>query len=265
MKVFFDIIAGIIILTVIMITGICLLLNYKEEQDSNFTDETTNRKLSGDATFYEKYVKRLFDISFAFTGLLVTSPIVAIACILIYMEDPGSVIFSQKRVGVNKSHFHIHKLRSMKQNTGDIPTHLLSEEERNNRILKIGRLIRKTSCDECAQMIDILRHRMSLVGPRPALWNQFDLVEERDKYGANDVLPGLTGLAQISGRDELEIPVKAKLDGEYVAALRKSSWSGFKMDCKCFFGTFTAVLFSKGFVEGGTGEMGKNVKVQDKV
>lgn len=150
----------------------------------------------------------------------------------------------------------------MKQNTGDIPAHLLSKEEQDNMILKIGKFIRKTSCDEFAQMLDIMCHRMSLVAPRPALWNQFDLIEERDKYGANDVLPGLIGLAQISGRDELEIPVKAKFDGEYATALRKSSWSGFKMDCKCFFGIFTAVLFSKGVVEGGTGELAKNEKAQ---
>ena len=262
MKMLLTIVAGIIVFAAVITTGICLLLNYREEHDSNYTDEMTNRKLSKNATFYERYVKRFFDIVIAFIGLLVTSPIVAVACILIYMEDPGNVIFKQRRVGVNKSYFNIHKLRSMKQNTGDIPTHLLSIEEQRNMILKIGRFIRKTSCDECAQMLDILRHRMSLVGPRPALWNQFDLIEERDKYGANDVLPGLTGLAQISGRDELEIPVKAKLDGEYVAALRKSSWSGFKMDCKCFFGTFTAVLFSKGVVEGGTGELAKNEKAQ---
>lgn len=262
MKMFLTIVVGIIVLAAVITTGICLLLNYREEHDPSYTDETTNRKLSKDATFYERYIKRFFDIVIAFVGLLVTSPIVAVSCILIYIEDPGNVIFKQKRVGVNKSHFNIHKLRSMKQNTGDIPTHLLSAEEQRNMILKIGRFIRKTSCDECVQMLDILRHRMSLVGPRPALWNQFDLIEERDKYGANDVLPGLTGLAQISGRDELEIPVKAKFDGEYATALRKSSWSGFKMDCKCFFGTFTAVLFSKGVVEGGTGELAKNEKAQ---
>lgn len=238
---------------VVVVTVFCWILNYKEMRELDFTNAITNRKLSAKATFYEKYIKRFLDIVIAFVGLLVSSPIVIICAILIYMEDPGNVIFKQKRVGINKSHFNIHKLRSMKQNTGDIPTHLLTQEEQQNLILKIGRFIRKTSCDEFPQLLDILRGRMSIVSPRPALWNQFDLIAERDKYGANDVRPGLTGLAQISGRDELEISVKARLDGEYVAALRKSSWSGFKMDCKCFFGTFAVVLFSRGVVEGGTG------------
>lgn len=255
MKVSLMILLSIVFLVAIITTILCLLLNYREEHDPNFADGKENRNLSRDATFYEKYIKRCIDIIIAFVGLLVTFPFVAIAGILIYIEDPGDVIFKQKRVGINKSYFNIHKLRSMKQNTGDIPTHLLSQEEQRNMILKIGRFIRKTSIDEFAQMLDILRHRMTLIGPRPALWNQYDLIAERDKYSANNVFPGLTGLAQISGRDELEISVKAKFDGEYVAALRESNWSGFKMDCKCFFGTFVSVLFSKGVVEGGTGSV----------
>ena len=231
------------------------LLNRKEEQDSEYTDAETDRSLSHEATFYERYVKRGIDVSVAFAGLVLSAPIVAASSAFIYKEDPGNVIFSQKRVGINKSHFNIHKLRSMRQNTGDIPTHMLSKEEQDNMILKVGRLIRKTSIDELPQFVDILRGRMSLIGPRPALWNQDDLIAERDRYSANDVRPGLTGWAQINGRDELEIPVKAKLDGEYCKELRKSSWAGFKMDCKCFFGTIQAVVSSKGVVEGGTGSV----------
>lgn len=231
------------------------ILNKREEVDPEYTDKETNRKLSKKATFYERYIKRGIDIMISFVGVVVSAPVVAVCGLLIYFEDPGNVIFKQKRVGVNKSHFNIHKLRSMKQNTGDIPTHMLSKEEQDKMILKVGRFIRKTSIDELPQFVDILRGRMSLVGPRPALWNQDDLIAERDKYGANDVVPGLTGWAQINGRDELPIPIKARLDGEYCKALRKSSLAGFKMDCKCFFGTIKAVLSSEGVVEGGTGSM----------
>lgn len=228
-------------------------LNKREENDSEYTDADTDRGLGKGATFYEKYVKRAMDVSVAFVGAAATAPIVAVSSVFIYKEDPGSVIFKQKRVGINKTYFNIHKLRSMKQNAGDIPTHLLSREEQDNLILKIGRVIRKTSIDELPQCVDILRGRMSIVGPRPALWNQDDLIAERDKYGANDVRPGLTGWAQINGRDELEIAEKARLDGEYCRELRKSSWNGFKMDCKCFFGTIQSVIRSDGVVEGGTG------------
>lgn len=231
------------------------VLNKREESDSEYTDADTDRSLGNNATFYERYIKRAIDVSAAFAGAVVTAPVVAISSVLIYKEDPGNVIFKQKRVGINKTFFNIHKLRSMKQSTGDIPTHLLSKDEQDNMILKIGRVIRKTSIDELPQCLDILRGRMSIVGPRPALWNQDDLVAERDKYGANNVRPGLTGWAQINGRDELEIPEKARLDGVYCHELRKSSWSGFKMDCKCFFGTIKSVISSDGVVEGGTGSM----------
>lgn len=234
--------------------GACVL-NRKEAKNKEFTNNTTNRILGSKATFYERYVKRAFDITLASVGILLSAPVVAVASICIFIEDPGDVIFKQKRVGINKSYFEIHKLRSMKKNTGDVPTHLLSKEEQDNLILKVGKIIRKTSIDEIPQCIDIIRGRMSLVGPRPALWNQDDLIDERDKYGANNVRPGLTGWAQINGRDELPIPVKAKLDGEYTKALRKSSLSGFKMDCKCLFGTIKAVICSEGVVEGGTGSM----------
>lgn len=232
-------------------------LNKREENDLEYTGADTDRRLGNDVTFYEKYIKRVIDVSVAFVGVAVTAPVVAVSSALIYKEDPGSVIFKQKRVGINKTYFNIHKLRSMKQNTGDIPTHLLSKEEQDNMILKIGHVIRKTSIDELPQCVDILRGRMSIVGPRPALWNQDDLVAERDKYGANNVRPGLTGWAQINGRDELEIPEKARLDGVYCRELRKSSWSGFKMDFRCFLGTIKSVISSDGVVEGGTGSMGE--------
>ncbi len=249
------IVAGIIAGLAAGTAIVCNILNKKEEQDADYTDETTDRMLGKDATFYERCIKRAIDVSVAFVGIVVTAPIIAASSLLIYREDPGSVIFKQKRVGINKSHFNIHKFRSMKQNTGDIPTHLLSKEEQDNMILKIGHVIRKTSIDELPQFIDILRGRMSLIGPRPALWNQDDLIAERDKYRANDVRPGLTGWAQINGRDAISIEQKAELDGYYYEQLRKSSWSGFKMDMKCFFGTIKSVLTSDGVVEGGTGMM----------
>ena len=196
-------------------------------------------------------IKRLFDIVLAIIGLVLGFTFIAIASIAIFIEDPGPVIFKQKRIGIHKSYFNIHKLRSMRLDTPDIPTHLMTDPDKY--ILKTGNLIRKLSIDELPQLWDILIGKMSLIGPRPALWNQYDLIEERDKYGVHDVLPGLTGWAQINGRDELEIPVKAKFDSEYCKAMKQSSWSGFKMDIKCFFGTIKAVLKSDGVVEGGTG------------
>ena len=202
-------------------------------------------------TFYVKFIKRLFDIVLAIIGMVLGFIFNANASLAIFIEDPGPVIFKQKRVGIHKSYFSIHKLRSMRLDTPDIPTHLMTNPEKY--ILKSGKLIRKLSIDELPQLWDILIGKMSLIGPRPALWNQYDLIEERDKYGVHDVLPGLTGWAQINGRDELEIPVKAKFDGEYCKAMKASSWSGFKMDIKCFFGTIKAVLKSDGVVEGGTG------------
>lgn len=240
--------------------AICNVLNKREKKELSGEEENigsrTDRK-----TFYEKYVKRVLDVSISFCGLLVLSPVIAVSSAIVFLEDPGNVIFKQKRVGIHKTYFQIHKLRSMKQNCPDIPTHLM--ENPDQYILKSGKVFRKYSIDELTQLIDIMRGKMSIVGPRPALWNQDDLVAERDKYGANDVMPGLTGWAQINGRDELEIPVKAKLDGEYVQALKKSSISGFLMDCKCFIGTITSVLHHDGVVEGGTGELHKEEKSSD--
>ena len=205
---------------------------------------------------YQKYGKRILAIILSGCGIVVLAPVYLILAIAIKVDDPGPVFFRQKRVGIHKTHFNIMKFRTMKMETPrDMPTHLLKNPDQY--IPKVGKFLRKTSLDELPQIFNILKGDMSIVGPRPALWNQYDLIEERDKYGANDVRPGLTGWAQINGRDELEIPVKARLDGEYVYQLNKSGFSGFAMDVKCFFGTIVSVLKSDGVVEGGTGEMNR--------
>jgi O-antigen biosynthesis protein WbqP len=179
-----------------------------------------------------------------------------VIAIIIKIDSPGPVLFKQKRVGIHKKHFTILKFRSMPVSAPkDTPTHQLQNADA--MLSKWQRFIRKSSVDELPQLFCIFVGTMSIIGPRPALWNQFDLIEERDTYGANDVLPGLTGWAQINGRDELEIPVKAKLDGEYTAALNAGKFKGVAMDIKCFFGTIVSVLKSDGVVEGGTGEMKK--------
>lgn len=213
-------------------------------------------------TFYEKYVKRGFDVVLSFGGLVVLAPIYAVTALAIKVDDPGPVLFKQKRVAQNKGYFQLLKFRSMSVNTPkDVPTHMLQ----NGGITKVGGFIRKTSIDELPQLWNIFRGNMSVIGPRPALWNQDYLTAERDKYGANDVKPGLTGLAQISGRDELEIEKKAKLDGVYAKALKKSSLSGFIMDCKMFIGSISATLHRKGIVEGGTGAIAKEKAKADTI
>jgi O-antigen biosynthesis protein WbqP len=195
-------------------------------------------------------IKRVMDIVLASLGLIILSPIFLLIVIAIKIESRGPVLFKQKRVGKHKSHFEILKFRTMKIDTPkDTPTHLLGNPERY--ITKIGNFLRKTSLDELPQIWNIFVGQMSFIGPRPALWNQYDLIDVRDKYGANDIPPGLTGWAQVNGRDELPIEVKAKLDGEYVE--RMSFW----MDTKCFLLTIISVLKSEGIVEGGTGTKGK--------
>ena len=202
-------------------------------------------------SLYSKYVKRALDVGLSFGGLLVLSPVYAAIALAIKIEDPGPVLFTQKRLGKNKEYFKLHKFRSMKVSTPhDVPTHQL--ENPDQYITKVGKFIRAHSLDELPQIWDIFVGNMSIIGPRPGLWNQDLLTAERDKYGANDVKPGLTGWAQINGRDELEIPVKAKLDGEYV---QKQS---FLFDLKCFLGTISKVSHDDSVVEGGTGEMKKN-------
>lgn len=195
--------------------------------------------------FYSK-MKRLIDIILSLTGLVILSPVFILLIIAIKLESKGPVFFKQKRVAIHKTHFNILKFRTMRIDTPqDTPTHLLGNPDQY--ITKVGKFLRKTSLDELPQILNILAGQMSVIGPRPALWNQYDLIEERDKYGANDVKPGLTGWAQINGRDELPISVKAKLDGEYVK--RQSLY----FDIKCFIGTFISVIKSDGVVEGGTG------------
>ncbi|WP_305000003.1 sugar transferase [Claveliimonas bilis] len=199
---------------------------------------------------YIRIFKRIIDIVLSGMGLILLAIPMGIVAILIKIEDPGPALFKQKRVGKDKKYFLLYKFRSMKMDTPhDTPTHMLENPEQY--ILKIGSYIRKTSIDELPQMWNILKGDMSIIGPRPALWNQDDLVAERDKYQANDVKPGLTGWAQINGRDELEISYKARLDGEYVKKM------GFGMDVKCFFMTIMSVIRREGVVEGGTGEIEK--------
>lgn len=191
-------------------------------------------------------IKRLIDIVLSLIGLIVLSPIFLILIIGIKLDSKGPVLFKQKRIGINKTHFNILKFRTMRIDTPkDTPTHML--ENPDQYITKMGKLLRKTSLDELPQIWNIFVGQMSIIGPRPALWNQYDLVAERDKYGANDVPPGLTGWAQINGRDELPINLKAKLDGDYVERI------SLQMDVKCFFGTIVSVIKSDGIVEGGTG------------
>lgn len=192
---------------------------------------------------YKNFFKRLTDIILSAVGLVILSPILLIIALLIKLDSKGPVLFKQKRVAKNKEHFQILKFRTMYADVPkDVPTHLLADPD--SKITKIGRFLRKSSLDELPQIWNILVGEMSIIGPRPALWNQFDLIAERDKYGANDVRPGLTGLAQIMGRDELPIDVKAKYDGDYAQNIT------FKNDVKIFFGTVTSVLGAKGVKEG---------------
>ena len=215
---------------------------------------------------YKLFIKRLADIILSFVGIIVLAVPMLFIAIAIKVDDPGPIFFTQKRVGRRKNgqltYFSLYKFRSMKMCTPhDTPTHLLSDPEQY--ITKIGRVLRKTSLDEVPQIWCILRGNMSIIGPRPALWNQEDLIAEREKYGANDVKPGLTGWAQINGRDELEITEKARLDGEYVDKLNKGGFTGFIMDVRCFVGTILSVLRQDCVVEGGTGEMNKH-EMQEK-
>lgn len=199
---------------------------------------------------YKHFLKRVIDFILSLIGLIVLSPVFIILCVWIKLDSKGPIFFRQKRVGKNKKHFNILKFRTMYIDTPkDMPTHMLSNPDQY--ITKAGKFLRKTSLDELPQIINILMGEMAIIGPRPALWNQDDLIAERDKYGANDIKPGLTGWAQINGRDELEIDVKAALDGEYVRRM------SFPFDVKCFFGTITSVLKHEGVVEGGTGELHK--------
>lgn len=202
---------------------------------------------------YRKFGKRLLDLLLSACGIVVLSPVYLLIAVAIKLDDPGPVFFRQKRVGIRKTYFEILKFRTMKMNTPhDIPTHLLDNPDRY--ITRMGHFLRKTSLDELPQIFQIFTGKMSVVGPRPALWNQYDLIAQRDQYGANDLRPGLTGWAQINGRDELSIEEKARLDGEYAEKL------SFLFDTRCFFGTIVPVAKHDGVVEGGTGQIDKERK-----
>jgi O-antigen biosynthesis protein WbqP len=207
----------------------------------------------GRCILYKSFFKRLIDILLSFIGIIILLPVYLILYLAIIIDSPGNAFFMQKRIGIHKSHFNILKFRTMRIDTPhDMPTHKLADP--NRYITRVGSFLRRTSLDELPQILQILTGQMSIIGPRPALWNQDDLVAERDKYGANDIQPGLTGWAQINGRDELEIPIKARFDGEYVKRM------SFLFDCKCFIGTITSVLRHKGIVEGGTGNLSKEIE-----
>lgn len=225
-----------------------------ENEPENADGERGHLEAVGDSEcksgIYDKYIKRLIDIVLSFGGLVMLSPIYLIVIIAMMIDDPGPIFFTQKRLGKNKQYFKLHKFRSMKMSTPhDVPTHMLENPEQY--ITRVGKFMRAHSIDELPQIWDVFVGNMSVIGPRPGLWNQDILTAERDKYGANDIKPGITGWAQINGRDELEIPDKAKLDGEYV---KKQS---FLFDMKCFFGTVSKVGHDDSVVEGGTGELNK--------
>ena len=206
---------------------------------------------------YRNCIKRWIDLTFSIAGLAVLLPLFVLVAIAIKLDSPGPVFFKQKRIGINKTHFNIFKFRTMRTDTPkDTPTHLLADPDLY--ITKTGRFLRKTSLDELPQIINIMFGQMSIIGPRPALWNQFDLIEERDRYGANDIRPGLTGWAQINGRDELPIEAKAKYDGEYVRRM------SFIFDLKCFLGTIYVVIRRDGLIEGGFGKSSNDDKPCDK-
>lgn len=225
--------------------------------ESGRADRAGTYNSSGaNVAIYGKTVKPIIDRTLSFGGLVFLSPLFAAVSAAVWIDDPGPVFFTQKRIGKDKTYFLCHKFRTMKMSAPhDVPTHQLEHPEQY--ITRVGKFLRKTSMDELPQIWDIFRARMSVIGPRPALWNQDDLVAEREKYGANDVMPGLTGWAQINGRDELEIPDKARLDGEYAEVLRQGGMKAFLQDLRCFGGTIGSILKTDGVVEGGTGAIRK--------
>lgn len=205
---------------------------------------------------YKHFFKRLIDLILSSVGIVVLALPMLIIAIMVKIDSPGPVFFKQRRIGLHKKEFTLWKFRSMPVSAPkDVATHQLDVNA--VKMSKFQQTIRRLSIDELPQLYNIWVGSCSICGPRPALYNQYNLIAERDKYGANDVKPGLTGWAQINGRDELEIDVKAKFDGEYTAALNAGCLKGFLMDCRCFFGTFASVLKADGVVEGGTGELKK--------
>lgn len=251
------IISGAGIITYIILKRIAKF--YSERKDIDNDNPYINKHVFQiNVGIYEGKIKPAIDQIISFCSLIILSPIYIIISLAIIIDDPGPVFFTQKRIGKDKHYIQIHKFRSMAVSTPhDIPTHQLTNPEQY--ITRVGKILRRTSLDELPQIWDIFRGRMSIIGPRPALWNQADLIEERDKYNANTIMPGLTGLAQIKGRDELEIPIKAKFDGDYAEKLRKGGWRAFIFDCQCFFATVFNVLRGDGVVEGGTGTIQTNL------
>lgn len=248
-----------------VLSGAFIFLNHIGKKKKNIENIDKENQYVKDAGLkfpqntgrYESKFKPAADKVLSFAGLVILAPVYGIISLAVFLDDPGPVLFTQKRVGKGGHFFLLHKFRSMKMNTPhDVPTHLLSDPEQY--ITRVGKILRKTSLDELPQIWDIFVGNMSIIGPRPALWNQEDLVAEREKYGVNDVLPGLTGWAQINGRDELKIADKARMDGQYVKYLRQGGGKALFFDLKCFFGTIKSVAVSDGVVEGGTGELKKN-------
>lgn len=228
----------------------------KKFKEIGINDKLKNRKESIGEDKYSMSqklyftIKRILDIMLSSIAIVILSPLLGVLSIIIKLDSPGPILFKQKRVGKNKELFEIWKFRTMYvEAPKNVPTHLLTNS--NQYITRIGKVLRSTSMDELPQLFNIIAGKMSFVGPRPALWNQVDLIKERDKYSANDVKPGLTGWAQINGRDELDISDKARYDGEYVGLM------GLKIDCKCLLGTFSSVISHKGIKEGGAGEPNK--------
>ena len=220
-------------------------------------EEVSDLPKENSSSFYARTVKRALDIILCFLALVVLSPLLLILSIAVYLDDPGPVFFAQKRIGKNKRYFVLHKFRSMKMSTPhDVPTHMLENPE--SYLTRVGRILRTMSLDELPQLWDIFIGNMSLVGPRPALWNQNLLTACRDEYGASEVTPGLTGWAQVNGRDELAIEEKARLDGDYCRNIT------FKMDVTCIIMTIVNVLKHKGVIEGGTGAMEKYIENRKK-
>ncbi len=253
-------IAIVILVILVLLFVILRAIAYVTREDNNIDDDNpyiidaSNKRIKRNS--YELIFKPLLSEILSFLCLVILSPLFVALCFAIYIDDPGPIFFKQKRVGKDKHFFYLHKFRTMKISAPhDVPTHMLDNPDAY--ITRVGKFLRKTSLDELSQTWDIFRGKMHVISPRPALWNQVDLVEKRDKYDANSVKPGLTGWAQINGRDELEIPVKAKLDGIYIEKLRESGWRAFLFDCRCFLGTIFSVLRGDGVVEGGTGAMKK--------
>ena len=232
--------------------GLKILAHVTQEKKSIDDDNpylTSSETSKPNASVYASIVKPELDSIVAFFGMIALFPVYAVTAAAVYLDDPGPVLFAQKRVGKDKHYFMLHKVRTMRMDAPhDTPTHLLSDPEQY--ITGVGRFLRRFSIDELPQLWDVFRQRLVLVGPRPALWNQADLISEREKYGANSVMPGITGLAQINGRDELSIEEKARLDGEYAALVKTGGWRALREDVFCLFNTIAKVVRSEGVVEG---------------